>query len=69
MNKLIHSHDDYFEDERTNEFFKLNKTQSGISLYMNDDYNMCFICDRHLNILHEIVIAKGGNLPQMGYLD
>ena len=69
MNKLIHSHKDYFEDERTNEFFKLKKTQSGISLYINDNYDICLICDRHLNILHEITTAKGGAFPELGYLD
>lgn len=69
MSKLIYSHGDYFEDERTNVFFKLKKIQSGISLYMNDDYNICLICDRHLNIIHEITTAKGGSFPELGYLD
>ncbi len=62
----MHSHDDYYEDNR-NVFYKKKKTVKKISLFINDDFDSVLICDKKMNILHEINISKGGNFPELGY--
>jgi hypothetical protein len=59
MDKLKHSHDDYYEFR--DEFYKIERVQNGTILLMNDDFDSCLICDKEMNILHEITISSVNN--------
>lgn len=67
MEKLIKSHADYYTYANCDMYFKIVRKQSGTIMLMNDEFDCCVICDRHFNVLHEVIIGGGGAFPSMAY--